>query len=91
MNSLSLSLLLFLPNLIILLETNQLHIIFTEVCTALYTFEAEEEDELNMRDAQMRTIFDMKDGVLDMRKRRATDVKCNSRVILPRKIRDAQA
>ena len=49
--------------------------------------EAEAEDEMNMREAQMRATFDLTSGNLNMRKRRATDVKMNSRVVLPRKMR----
>ena len=49
--------------------------------------EDEEEDELNMREASMRMTFDLKNGILDMRKHRVTDIKGNSRVILPRKMR----
>ena len=64
-------------------------ILFEELYTReeLEDLEADEEDESNMRDAEMRMTFDLRNGVLDMRKRRATDVKNNSRVILPRKMR----
>ena len=48
----------------------------------------EEDEELMMRDAEMRSVFDLVNGRIDMRKRRATDVKGNSRVILPKKMRD---
>ena len=46
----------------------------------------EEDEELMMRDAEMRSVFDLVNGRIDMRKRRATDVKGNSRVILPKKM-----
>ena len=64
-------------------------VLFEELFTReeIEDMEAEAEDELNMRDAQMRSTFDLSKGILDMRKRRATDVKMNSRVILPKKMR----
>ena len=64
-------------------------VLFEELFTReeLEDMEAEEEDQLNMRDAEMRCTFDLRRGILDMRKRRATDIKGNSRVILPRKMR----
>ena len=63
------------------------------LCEEIYTqeeledMEAEENEEMCMRDAKMRMTFDLSNGVVDMRKRRATDVKNNSRVILPNKMR----
>ena len=64
-------------------------ILFEELFTReeLEDMEAEENEEMGMRDAQLRMTFDLQGGVLDMRKRRATDVKNNSRVILPQKMR----
>ena len=41
-----------------------------------------------MKDAERGIIFDVRTKVLDMRKRRTTDLKGNSRVILPRKMRN---
>ena len=48
----------------------------------------EAEDELRMKDAEKRCTFDLRNKILDMRKKRATDIKGNSRVILPRKMRN---
>ena len=52
-------------------------ILFEELFTReeLEDLEADEEDESNMRDAEMRMTFDLRTGVMDMRKRRATDIK----------------
>ena len=53
----------------------------------LEDMETEENEEMCMRDAQMRMTFDLSNGIVNMRKRRATDVKNNSMVILPNKRR----
>ena len=47
----------------------------------------DEEEAMRMRDAELRQVFDMRTGTIDMRKRRVTDIKGNSRVILPKKMR----
>ena len=58
-------------------------VLFEELFTKeeLEDMEAEAEDQMNMMEAQLRSTFDLRNGILDMRKRRATDVKMNSRVI----------
>ena len=60
-------------------------ILFEELFTReeLDDMETEEADELNMREAEMRSTFDLRNGVVDIRKHRVTDVKGNSRVVLP--------
>ena len=65
-------------------------VLFEELYTKeeLENLEDEAEDEMKMRDAELRTIFDLKTRVLDMRKRRTTDIQGNSRVILPKKMKN---
>ena len=54
----------------------------------LEEIDEEIEEENQMREAQCRNVFDLNTGTVDMRKRRTTDVKGNSRVVLPRKMRE---
>ena len=64
-------------------------ILFEELFTKdeLDAMKDDEEDRMMMMDAEMRAVFNLREGIIDMRKRRATDVKGNSRVILPKKMR----
>ena len=64
-------------------------ILFRELFTPeeLEDMDEEDQNEMDMKEAEMRMVFDMRTGTLDMRKRRTTDLKGNSRVILPRKMR----
>ena len=64
-------------------------ILFTELYTQEELDEINEdvEDELRMKEAESRSIFNLNTGEINMRKRRTTDLKGNSRVILPKKMR----
>ena len=55
-----------------------------EECAAI---DAEKQEEEDIKVGESRTIFDWRNKTLDFGKRRATDVKGNSRVIFPRKAR----
>ena len=55
-----------------------------EVCNRI---DAEKEEELCIKEGEMRVIYDGGTKTLDFGKRRATDIKGNSRVIFPRKAR----
>ena len=55
-----------------------------EECAAI---DAEKREEEEIKVGETRSIFDWKNKTLDLGRRRATDVKGNSRVIFPRKAR----
>ena len=63
-------------------------ILFREFFTSeeLEEIEEEEQNLSGMWDAEMRMVFDIKTETIDMGKRRTTDLKGNSQVILPKKM-----
>ena len=59
-------------------------LLMVEECSSI---DAEIEEDLAIKEGENRTIFDGEHKTLDFGRRRATDVKGNSRVIFPRKAR----
>ena len=58
-----------------------------DVCTQI---EDENEEEQELIEAETRNIFDHSSKTFNFSKRRATDMKCNSRVYFPRKARSLE-
>ena len=60
---------------------------FNTLFEELYTEEEkiEHEEEMEMAEAELRMIFNPSDNKLDLRRRRVTDLKGNSRVCFPRR------